>query len=383
MYSNFHLLLSPLTHSSTQQLQSETPPSQWVKPAVSPTSSHPISLLLTLNGDPIWDGSNVGVYGKGEVVGMNVVLHSTNSTYLLSLSTTTKTPPPAPTFLSTVTEYGILVSVYRYLFALSDLASYPTTHVLLSPSTIRLMTGNRTVQIEGRVKVGDVEVKGRAKATKVMERKIEGDKRLLWKDFRSPSFAPSTRSSPSPPAPDLSTHLKTSISIRLVTDTSSYPYQLTNGMDVRQTQGSNLVYLPSVFLDETGSTSDRFTPLNSSSFQPTTLRVTLDTNLTPSRWRLLSHMGGVMEGQKEMGLADDDIDDVRRLIADTSLVYLAVTISASLLHLLFEILSFREDVAFWAGNESLRGLSVRQLVADSGCQLGEHWTERAKRQMGL
>jgi len=90
-----------------------------------------------------------------------------------------------------------------------------------------------------------------------------------------------------------------------------------------------------------------------------------------------------MEGQKEMGLADDDIDDVRRLIADTSLVYLAVTISASLLHLLFEILSFREDVAFWAGNESLRGLSVRQLVADSGCQLGEHWTERAKRQMGL
>jgi hypothetical protein len=43
---------------------------------------------------------------------------------------------------------------------------------------------------------------------------------------------------------------------------------------------------------------------------------------------------------------------------------LAVTLLASVLHLLFEFLAFKSDVQFWRQNKSLRGLSVRTLFVD-------------------
>jgi hypothetical protein len=43
---------------------------------------------------------------------------------------------------------------------------------------------------------------------------------------------------------------------------------------------------------------------------------------------------------------------------------LAITILASVLHLLFEFLTFKSDVDFWRGNTDLTGLSVRALFLD-------------------
>lgn len=43
---------------------------------------------------------------------------------------------------------------------------------------------------------------------------------------------------------------------------------------------------------------------------------------------------------------------------------LGVTIFASLLHLLFEILAFQSDISFWNNNKSLAGLSTRTLITD-------------------
>lgn len=43
---------------------------------------------------------------------------------------------------------------------------------------------------------------------------------------------------------------------------------------------------------------------------------------------------------------------------------LAVTVLASLLHMLFECLAFQSDIAFWQGNKSLAGLSARTVVTD-------------------
>lgn len=53
-----------------------------------------------------------------------------------------------------------------------------------------------------------------------------------------------------------------------------------------------------------------------------------------------------------------------RLISDTSIYLLGVTILASTLHLLFEFLAFQSDIAFWQHNTSLAGLSVRSLITD-------------------
>jgi hypothetical protein len=65
-----------------------------------------------------------------------------------------------------------------------------------------------------------------------------------------------------------------------------------------------------------------------------------------------------------LGFEQSDIDDLRRLIADTNVMLLAITVLASSLHLLFEFLTFKNEVSFWRQNKDLTGLSVRSLFLD-------------------
>jgi len=67
----------------------------------------------------------------------------------------------------------------------------------------------------------------------------------------------------------------------------------------------------------------------------------------------------------ELGFDQSDIDDLRRLIADTNVTLLGITVLASTLHLLFEFLTFKNEVSFWRNNKDLTGLSVRSLFLDA------------------
>lgn len=56
-------------------------------------------------------------------------------------------------------------------------------------------------------------------------------------------------------------------------------------------------------------------------------------------------MEETLQHQKEsMGFQDSDIDDLRRLISDTNVYLLAVTLVASTLHLLFEVCEARDAI---------------------------------------
>mmetsp|Transcript_46588 Transcript_46588/g.105275 ORF Transcript_46588/g.105275 Transcript_46588/m.105275 type:complete len:389 (-) Transcript_46588:521-1687(-) len=135
----------------------------------------------------------------------------------------------------------------------------------------------------------------------------------------------------------------------------------------RSGSGGGLFHKPLLHVDELGLTSDKYLGLNEStgslplklSFSP----------MAPARHRLMSHFQQALESQKDLGFADSDIDDVRRLISDTSVYLLAVTLVASVLHLLFEFLAFKSDINFWRKNKSLTGLSVRTLFIDLFFQL--------------
>jgi len=79
----------------------------------------------------------------------------------------------------------------------------------------------------------------------------------------------------------------------------------------------------------------------------------------------MEHLESSLRQQKEsFGFQDKDIDDVRRMISETSLYYLTMTLVASILHLLFEMLAFQSDIAFWQANKSLAGLSIQSLLID-------------------
>lgn len=127
-------------------------------------------------------------------------------------------------------------------------------------------------------------------------------------------------------------------------------------------------------------TSEKYIPLNQS-ISSLPLRISFDRSdveeddnfhrstataggISPARWRLLSHLSQAIESQKELGFDQSDIDDLRRLIADTNVTLLGITVLASALHLLFEFLTFKNEVSFWRNNKDLTGLSVRSLFFD-------------------
>ena len=182
---------------------------------------------------------------------------------------------------------------------------------------------------------------------------------------------------------------KPEVSIKFVNDNDSYPseYAHTCGMPVVQvgrTRNGNQqhptghAFLPALHVDEMGMTSDKYIPVNST-VTSLPLRISFDRNdmeqqrkvttataggISPARWRLLSHLSQALEKQKDLGFDDADIDEIKRLIADTNITLLTITMLASALHLLFEFLTFKSEVSFWQKNKDLTGLSVRSLFLD-------------------
>jgi hypothetical protein len=179
---------------------------------------------------------------------------------------------------------------------------------------------------------------------------------------------------------------KPEVSIKYVNDESKYPidYAGLSGMPMVQVKRDSnhptgIAFIPALHVDEIGLTSEKYIPVNET-LTSLPLRISFDRSdmdhqstsatataggISPARWRLLSHLSAAIEQQKKLGFEQSDIDDVRRLIADTNVTLLAITMFASAMHLLFEFLTFKSEVSFWQNNKDLTGLSVRSLFLDT------------------
>ena len=75
--------------------------------------------------------------------------------------------------------------------------------------------------------------------------------------------------------------------------------------------------------------------------------------LDPAVYRILDKALAVEINRRYHSCAQmqSDIDDLRRLIAETNVTLLGITMLASTLHLLFEFLTFKSDIDFWKGNK--------------------------------
>lgn len=78
--------------------------------------------------------------------------------------------------------------------------------------------------------------------------------------------------------------------------------------------------------------------------------------------RLLLHMQHAMLALKRLGFTSKDLDDIKGAFSDTNLYLLCATIIVSSVHLLFDFLSFKNDIAFWRSKKSYEGLSVRTTL---------------------
>ncbi|KAI9485285.1 MAG: cleft lip and palate transmembrane protein 1-domain-containing protein [Benjaminiella poitrasii] len=64
------------------------------------------------------------------------------------------------------------------------------------------------------------------------------------------------------------------------------------------------------------------------------------------------------------GMTSSDIDEIKRMFLETNPVLLGTTIVVSLLHSLFEMLAFKNDIAFWKKKQNSAGISVRTLIVN-------------------
>ncbi|XP_037939110.1 cleft lip and palate transmembrane protein 1-like protein [Teleopsis dalmanni] len=78
--------------------------------------------------------------------------------------------------------------------------------------------------------------------------------------------------------------------------------------------------------------------------------------------RLLLIFEHAMNMMQSIGLSKSDIDDVKNMFSDTNMYLLCSTMLVASIHLLFDILAFKNEVHFWRKKESYEGLSKRTIL---------------------
>ena len=201
--------------------------------------------------------------------------------------------------------------------------------------------------------------------------------RYLLSDFGLVNISESDMKKLQMPADTKISYWKPEVAVRLVTDftvypTSNVPVPIQNQTFISSSASSSknkkgYVYKPPIHVDEIGLTSDKYIPLNNT---VTSLPIKITyAPMSLQRWLLMQTMEESISAQSGLGFSDKDLDDIRRLISDTSIYLLCITTIASLLHLFFEFLAMKSDIQFWNGNKSLAGLSSRAIVSDLFSQI--------------
>ncbi|XP_026501018.1 putative lipid scramblase CLPTM1 [Vanessa tameamea] len=122
-------------------------------------------------------------------------------------------------------------------------------------------------------------------------------------------------------------------------------------------------YKPAVFVNDYWNMMRDYMPLNNT---VTNLQLQLTFQpLSLFKWQLYTTQA--MRDKLSMFSAlgaeeqDEEQDTIKELLLDTSPYLLGLTITVSILHSIFELLAFKNDIQFWNNRQSLEGLSVRSV----------------------
>ncbi|CAD6222444.1 GSCOCG00000974001-RA-CDS [Cotesia congregata] len=156
-------------------------------------------------------------------------------------------------------------------------------------------------------------------------------------------------------------HLRTRITFTLVTDTPELPVKNIPAELVPNIRliGNNM-FLPIINYDFLQTRyKDLETIVGDRRFMNVTV---MYTPISMGKLRLILHVKTAMEGLKNLGFSEKDVDEVKGIYADTNVYLLAGTIFIASMHLLFDFLAFKNDISFWRSKGSFEGLSVSTIV---------------------
>ncbi|KAG5681989.1 hypothetical protein PVAND_011388 [Polypedilum vanderplanki] len=124
-------------------------------------------------------------------------------------------------------------------------------------------------------------------------------------------------------------------------------------------------YLPIIFVNDYWNMNRDFFPINHTTpilnltltYQPLSL---FKFQLYAAQSMRNKWMAGSMFGELE-DPQDDDQDSLKETLLETNPYLLVLTFVVSILHTIFELLAFKNDIQFWRERKSLEGLSVRSV----------------------
>ncbi|KAK9508000.1 hypothetical protein O3M35_007754 [Rhynocoris fuscipes] len=121
-------------------------------------------------------------------------------------------------------------------------------------------------------------------------------------------------------------------------------------------------YKPVIFYNEFWNLQRDYVPINTTT-KSLDLRITYQP-LSLFKWQM--YCAHTMRSKFTTNLfqeesEDEDQDSLKEALLETSPYLLAATIIVSILHSVFELLAFKNDIQFWNNRKSLEGLSVRSV----------------------
>ncbi|KAF9980921.1 hypothetical protein BGZ75_007812 [Mortierella antarctica] len=143
-------------------------------------------------------------------------------------------------------------------------------------------------------------------------------------------------------------------------------YQLeSTGM--RDAHGNGYV-LPAVYVNDFWLLKEQMSPINE-----TVKELPLRINFYPISYMKLQMYASMDVGMKKqsglMGGTGGELDEVKRMLIETNPYLLLLTVIVSCLHSAFEMLAFKNDIAFWKDKKGTGGLSVRSIFLDIAQQI--------------
>jgi len=130
-------------------------------------------------------------------------------------------------------------------------------------------------------------------------------------------------------------------------------------------------YLPrllAVHTDASVDASMRRVRVNTTGADELELTVTVQ-SMTLARHLLTAQLEAGLDVHRELGtLTDEDLDEVRSLLTETSPAVLALTVVVSVVHIMFDVLALKSEISFWSSLRSARGVSLGSMFAALGSQ---------------
>jgi hypothetical protein len=133
---------------------------------------------------------------------------------------------------------------------------------------------------------------------------------------------------------------------------------------IEQTTGD---YFPPLYMDEFWLLQEKYIIINET-VKELPLQLMYST-ISLMKWRFELQMEESWRMQSQFGQSSDDTDQLKRMLMDTNPVLLGITFAVSMLHMVFDFLAFKNDIAFWKNNKSLEGLSVQTIILNAVCQV--------------